>query len=452
MKTIRFLLIIQILFASFKIANGQALITKSDSISLKKDTLVTFVVPEYRGGIQWQKSSDGTTWRNIDGKTEDFIVVEINEEYSVRAMISDGTCSPFYSDTARITFIKPEVKTVKVDSIRSFSSHLFAEIYDNGGSGIIETGFYVSDKLETLTAENNKVVNSANHGLFENRVNGLNSSTQYYMCSFATNSKGTSYGDTLIFKTKEFSIAAIDLRDQNYEWDYWVVSNDSGYFFINLENGRPVSAYVKPIPAQEGFTVFLNDQGLPYKMVIDGFILLFENFRDNLVDASIVYPSGQIEIIRDIEIDVELTGLKNIYFSPNNEWTIFGLKTVGNALRVASCIASLASIPTGVGVILAGAACSSAMLSMISQAYDLETLELVFNNISLFTDLLGCASGDVISCALLVAGTSNDLLLYLVESTKNESVSSAQLMLRMPTITTATISNIMQSTALGGEA
>ncbi len=50
------------------------------------------------GNIQWQKSSDGMNWESIKGAEGGLLEVEDLTLY-YRAMVTDGTCRPWFSDT-----------------------------------------------------------------------------------------------------------------------------------------------------------------------------------------------------------------------------------------------------------------------------------------------------------------------------------------------------------------
>jgi uncharacterized protein (TIGR02145 family) len=81
---------------------GQALITKDDSISINQDTIVKFIVPEYRGILQWQKSLDGENWIDLEGENSDTLQIDSKAESLYRAQVVDGTCLTVYSDSAII--------------------------------------------------------------------------------------------------------------------------------------------------------------------------------------------------------------------------------------------------------------------------------------------------------------------------------------------------------------
>ncbi|MCH8318888.1 MAG: PKD domain-containing protein, partial [Bacteroidetes bacterium] len=55
------------------------------------------------GGIQWQSSPDSITWSNISGATTDSFNVISSQTTYYRAVVTEGTCLPYYSETVQIT-------------------------------------------------------------------------------------------------------------------------------------------------------------------------------------------------------------------------------------------------------------------------------------------------------------------------------------------------------------
>lgn len=102
MKRKIFFILASVLMISSIHAYGQALITKSDSISLANDSIVRLALPQYRGNVQWQKSPDGINWNALEVNHSDTLKVKPSVEALYRAAIKEGTCLPVYSDTVGI--------------------------------------------------------------------------------------------------------------------------------------------------------------------------------------------------------------------------------------------------------------------------------------------------------------------------------------------------------------
>jgi len=94
----------------------------------------------------------------------------------------------------------PAVTTSAVTSITTTSAVSGGTVTDDGGASIIAKGvcWNISDKP---TIENNKTAESSTTGSFTSTLSQLGPGTTYYIRAFATNSAGTSYGESITFKT-----------------------------------------------------------------------------------------------------------------------------------------------------------------------------------------------------------------------------------------------------------
>ncbi len=156
------------LFIGIAQSAAQSLITKSDSISLAQDSVVKLVVPDYRGTIQWQKSIDGKSWMDLSGEDTDTLKVSPKDELLYRAMLSDGTCIPFYSDSAAVLsrmdsvtayFITPSDSGLVLisDSVR-LTSGIYSYFIDTTSFSGIDPGCVIFDKENGTIRKVNEVV------------------------------------------------------------------------------------------------------------------------------------------------------------------------------------------------------------------------------------------------------------------------------------------------------
>ena len=197
----KILLIITLVLLIFTLkSNGQALITKNDSISLGQDTVVQIIIPEYRGNIQWQKSLDSLNWTDLEGKTNDSLIIMFDTQAVYRAVITDGTCLPVFSDSAHVKFLVPEISTSIAMNITSNSARLGGIIINNGGQSISEQGICFS-KNQIPTIADNKIVIDNNILSFDTIVSNLTSNSVYNVRAYAINNKGIVYGEPIEFTT-----------------------------------------------------------------------------------------------------------------------------------------------------------------------------------------------------------------------------------------------------------
>ena len=104
----------------------------------------------------------------------------------------------FYSCEKKPT--TPILTTTTVTNITTTTAVSGGEITNDGGATIIAKGvcWNVSDKP---TIENNKSAESSTSGSFTSNLSQLAPGTTYYVRAYATNSAGTSYGESVTFKT-----------------------------------------------------------------------------------------------------------------------------------------------------------------------------------------------------------------------------------------------------------
>ena len=183
---------------------AQTLYTRTDSLAITQDS-VTLHAGQYRGSIQWQHSPDGQTWDNLSGKTDQTIKVSKYSDGYYRAEIMDGACFPVYSDTARIQAALPVVTTIDASGIVDSAATIGGIITSDGGAAIIASGICWNTTGNPTIADN-KTQNSTITRAFTSGLTGLNSGTTYYVRAYATNSKGTGYGNMVNFKTSGIQI------------------------------------------------------------------------------------------------------------------------------------------------------------------------------------------------------------------------------------------------------
>lgn len=138
-----------------------------------------------------------------------------------------------YSDTETIIISTrlPAVNTLEITDVDRDHNVgiLHGEITDAGIPGYTERGFVYSDVYEHPTIMDNKiVVDGSGIGTFEYRVTELSSDRSYYIRAYATNSKGTTYGDTyklFNYNVIELPTAGIAVQKDDIGYNGWVEIN-----------------------------------------------------------------------------------------------------------------------------------------------------------------------------------------------------------------------------------
>ena len=94
------------------------------------------------------------------------------------------------------------VTTLSVSEITETSAVVGCEVTSDGGAEVASRGVCWSiDSNPTI--ENDKTIDGEGVGSFQSVLSGLSQNTTYYVRAYATNSKGTAYGEEVTFKTLE---------------------------------------------------------------------------------------------------------------------------------------------------------------------------------------------------------------------------------------------------------
>lgn len=94
----------------------------------------------------------------------------------------------------------PVVETAAVTNIDFFSATSGGNITNDGGSAITTSGICWSTNVNPTIADSH-TTDGTTTGSFTSNMTNLNSSTNYHVRAYATNSIGTSYGNDISFVT-----------------------------------------------------------------------------------------------------------------------------------------------------------------------------------------------------------------------------------------------------------
>ncbi|MBO4574428.1 MAG: hypothetical protein J5708_03820 [Bacteroidales bacterium] len=140
----------------------------------------------------------------IDGKT--FVVrfqdLEANTTYYYQFEYSNGVDEIFTEVKSFTTndYGLPTVTTNDVTNITAESATCGGNVTDDGGLTITACGVCWSTS-QNPTINDSHSTDGTGTGTFTSSLSNLNSMTTYYIRAYATNSKGTSYGEQKAFKT-----------------------------------------------------------------------------------------------------------------------------------------------------------------------------------------------------------------------------------------------------------
>ena len=163
-------------------------------------------------GVCWSTTAapEVIDYRTVDGKgigtyESDMTDLKENTKYYVRAYaINEKGVS--YGEEMTFTTKKeielPEVKTAEVEDITESEAVSGGEVISDGGAEVTARGICWSTK-QTPTIEDNKTTDGKGVGSFTSQIPDLVPNTQYYVRAYATNEKGTAYGEEVSFTTEE---------------------------------------------------------------------------------------------------------------------------------------------------------------------------------------------------------------------------------------------------------
>jgi uncharacterized protein (TIGR02145 family) len=149
MNSLRLYLFFAVVFFAFN--NGtkaQYLISGAQKIPYKNDSVILHV-DGVRGEIQWQVSENRTLWKNIDGEENDSLYIRADSSAYYRAVITEGTCNPVFSDTVLVAQVYDDRDNQYYDAVKMGTQWWMAQnlnftlpggswYYDNDSAGYAE--------------------------------------------------------------------------------------------------------------------------------------------------------------------------------------------------------------------------------------------------------------------------------------------------------------------------
>ena len=128
-----------------------------------------------------------------------------NTQYYIRAYATNEK-GVSYGEELTFTTKKeielPEVKTAEVEDITESEAVSGGEVISDGGAEVTARGICWSTK-QNPTIEDNKTTDGSGVGSFTSNLSNLEPQTTYYVRAYATNEKGTAYGEEVSFTTEE---------------------------------------------------------------------------------------------------------------------------------------------------------------------------------------------------------------------------------------------------------
>ena len=137
-----------------------------------------------------------------------------NTTYYVRAYAKNNKGVSYGEELSlgTIEIVVPQVGTTTISNISYTSATATSEILNDGGSAVTERGVCYSTS-QNPTISDNKIESDSSVGSFSCDFIGLVAGQKYYVRAFATNNKGTSYGEETSFTTTAYGLPALTTSD-----------------------------------------------------------------------------------------------------------------------------------------------------------------------------------------------------------------------------------------------
>lgn len=181
-------------------------------------------------GVCWSINQNPTTADShiVKGSGEGTFTSHLTElqsstTYYVRAYATNIIGTQYGSQVAFTTLKEATLPTVTTDDIHDIEEVTAVSggnVVDNGGAEVTSRGVCWSTSPNPTTNDH-RTIDGTGTGSFVSLLTSLELNTTYYLRAYATNKKGTNYGEELSFTTK-------DVEPEDISGDI------DGYFYVDL--------------------------------------------------------------------------------------------------------------------------------------------------------------------------------------------------------------------------
>ena len=199
-------------------------------------------------GVCWSINNNPTIYDNKTtngsglGEFESFISeLDYGITYFVRAYATNerGTSYGGQKSLQTLAIVAPTITTNAVTNISTNSAKSGGNVTDDGNSVVTEKGVCWS-KNNNPTIDDNHTLDGNGLGAFDSDLEDLEEGTTYYICAYAINEKGISYGDEKTFTTIVPYICGDVLAYENQQY-ITVVIGSQCWMAENLNIGNRIN-------------------------------------------------------------------------------------------------------------------------------------------------------------------------------------------------------------------
>lgn len=204
-------------------------------------------------------------------------------------------------DDSSGTYTVATVKTNNVTDITLTSAVCGGEVTSDGGAVVIECGVCWGTSQNPTMSESH-TIDGGETDSFTSSITGLTANTTYYVRAYATNSKGTSYGEQKSFTTQSgVDGADIDITINPTTLQYQELNTVGGWMYLTArEPSRGLIVYrfsMDEFRAYDRKPPYNPDEcGETTRLIVDFPFVVDEchDFKYNIIDGSIIEGDGRI--------------------------------------------------------------------------------------------------------------------------------------------------------------
>ena len=207
----------------------------------------------------------------------------------------------------------PSVTTSSATNISYTSATIGGNVTSDGGTNVTERGVVYST-MQNPTTANSKVISGNGIGSFTCNITNLHENTKYYVRAYATNKKGTNYGEQRSFTTKAYSLPSVTTSSAtnisytsatvggNVTSDGGAAVTEHGVVYSTSENPTTANSKVTSGSGTGSFSCSLSNlqEGVTYYIRAYAINKKGISYGENIVFNTLYHPYFSVDSINKI--------------------------------------------------------------------------------------------------------------------------------------------------------